>query len=147
MGLGKEAVDGFESLRPVEIVGVDDGKGRVDVRRGGQRRVARAPGLHPLLRHGEALRQLRVQSLIGQFHFQPLHRMQGGAEGLGVGRVDDANRPSEARPGRVEQGIVHDDPTVAVHRVDLLQAAVPAAQARGHDHQDGIVVHICLLCR
>ena len=53
--------------------------------------------------------------------------------------LDDEDDRLEACTAGVVQGIIHDDLTAGTHRVDLLHAAVAAAHAGSHDHQDRFI--------
>ena len=54
---------------------------------------------------------------------------------------DDEHDGLKSRPARIVSGIVNNDLAVVAHRIDLLQAAVPAAHARCHNHKDGFLIH------
>ena len=134
--MGQVIVSQPESLRAVKIVGVDGTEGRVHQLPGRQHRVACAPGLFAALGNGKALRQV-VHFLIGVLNF---HLAAGPVadhfpEQRLVFPLDDDNRLFKARPFGVEQGIIQNDLAIAAHGVDLLQPAVAAAHARGHNDQ------------
>ena len=134
--MGQMVIGQTEGLRAVKIVGVDGAEGRVHQLPGRQHRVARAPGLFAALGDGKALRQI-VHFLIGVLD---LHLAAGPVaddlpeQGL-VFPLDDDNGLFKARPFRVEKGVIQNDLAVAAHGVDLLQPAVAAAHARGHNDQ------------
>lgn len=68
--------------------------------------------------------------------------------GLEVGLdlvLDDEHHGLEARAAGVEDGIVDDELAVAAHRVDLLEAAVAAAHAGGHNNEYRFVHCVILL--
>ena len=137
---GEVIVDDLERLRAVVVVGIDDGEGAVDVGLCGQHRVAGTPGLHAALGDGVALGQL-IQLLEGVLHVHhPGHAVADGSfESLLDLVLDDEDDRLEACAAGVVQGIIHDDLTAGTHRVDLLHAAVAAAHAGSHDHQDRFV--------
>ena len=60
-------------------------------------------------------------------------------EVLGHLPFDDAHGLLEPGPLGIEQGEVHDHVAFLVHRVHLLQAAVPAAHAGCHDDENGFL--------
>ena len=142
---GEVIVDDLERLRAVVVVGIDDGEGAVDVGLCGQHRVAGTPGLHAALGDGVALGQL-IQLLEGVLHVHhPGHAVADGSfESLFDLVLDDEDDRLEACAAGVVQGIIHDDLTAGTHRIDLLHAAVAAAHAGSHDHQDRFV-HVYLL--
>jgi len=49
--------------------------------------------------------------------------------------AEDDDRPAEAGAPGVVDGVFHYDLTARPHRVDLLEAAVPAAHSGGHDNK------------
>ena len=103
---------------------------------GAQGRVAGAPGLYPALRHREARRHV-LQLL--KDHLQLHLALQMGKDRLlEVPQqllFDDEHRLAEAGQPGVVQGVIDDLLPAGPHRVDLLQAAVPAAHARRHNDQ------------
>ena len=134
---GQIVVDLLEGFGAVVVVGVDHGEGCVDHITGGQDGMAGAPGLGAAFRHGIALRQV-VQVLIGIAHVhnfgQPV--ADGFLEGVLDLVLDDEHDGLKARAACVVSGIVDDDLAVVTHRVDLLQAAVPAAHTCCHHHKN-----------
>ena len=130
-------VDDLERLRPIVVVGVDDGKGAVDEGLGGQRRLGGAPGLGPPLWDGVALRQV-VHALEGVSHIHMA--LHPGADALLEIRLDlmldDENHRLKSRPPGVVDGIIQNDLVVTAYGVHLLAPAVAAAHARGHDDED-----------
>ena len=146
VGVGGEViVDDLERLRAVVVIGIDDGEGAVDEGLCGQHRVAGTPGLHAALGDGVALGQL-IQLLEGVLHVHhPGHAVANGSFESRFDLVlDDEDDRLEACAAGVVERIIHDDLTVRPHRVDLLHAAVAAAHAGSHDHQDRFV-HVYLL--
>ena len=133
----QERGGGLEGPAPVEVVGVDDGEGAVHLVKRAERGVGGAPGLHPALRDGKALRQL-IQGLVGvgQVH-------AGGLDAIADGRakvrfhlgLDDADHLAEARAHGVEYGKIDNDVSGVVHGRDLLATAETAAHARRHDDE------------
>ena len=135
-----------EGLRAVIIIGIDDRKGAVDEVLCSQNGVAGAPWLDTALRHGKACGQF-VQLLEGVFHLHCLgHPLADGCfKGVLDLMLDDKDHRLKACAAGIVKGIVHDDLTIGAHRVDLLHAAVTAAHASRHDHQNGFIHNKSLL--
>ena len=128
-------VDELIGLGAVVVVGVDDGEGSVHQLPGGQGGLGGAPGLGALWRHGVARGQV-VLTLEGVLHVHHLRHpvADAGAEiGLDL-LLDDEDHGFEPGPAGVVDGVVDDELSVVSHGVQLLEAAVPAAHAGGHDH-------------
>ena len=130
----------LEGAAAVEVVGVDDGEGTVDLVGCAEHGVAGAPGLGAAFGNGVALGQL-IQGLIGVDQIDegrdPV--ADGGAEvGLHLG-LDDAHDLAEAGADSVKDREVDDDVTGVVHGRDLLVAAETAAETGGHDDQSRLI--------
>gem|GEM_PF-5330105 len=124
--------------RPVVVVGIGDGKGRVEDAAGGVNRVARAPGFRAAGGRGEARRQV-VQVLRDEGDRQG--RGEGArqlpAKGVLHARPDHEDRLPESCLGGVGQRIVEQPLPVRAHRLQLLGAAIAAAETGGEEEQGG----------
>ena len=124
--------------RAIVIIGVDHGKGRIDLLLRAQNGVCRAPRLHTAFGQGVALRQhihllKRIADLHAAFFGAAAHR------GLKVGLdlvLDDKYNGFKPGAAGIVQAVIQNCLAVAAHRVDLLQAAVAAAHTGGHHYQD-----------
>ena len=58
-------------------------------------------------------------------------------ENLGHIRANDEHRSPEPRPMGVEHRIVHERSGAGTDRVELFEAAVPAAETCGENHEGG----------
>ena len=139
---GQIVVNFPEGFRAIVVVGVDDGEGAVHHVPSRQSGVSGAPGLLALLRNGIALRQVLLE-LVGVADVHgPGHPFADAAlEVLLDLGLDDEDHRLEARPAGVVDGVVDDHLVVLAHRVQLLEPAVAAAHASGHDDQNRLFAH------
>ena len=137
-GVGQKLVNGLVGGAAIVVVGVDHGEGGIPHGlSGADHRMAGAEGLHPAFGDGVAFRQL-FQLLIGVADFhgalgQPL--AHGGHEVLPDGLLDEDHCRAEACLVGVIKGVVQNGLPMGAHRVDLLQAAIPAAHSRSQNHK------------
>ena len=132
----EESIDGGERRAAVKVIGVDNGKGAVNGRGGGQDGVSRAPGLGAPFRNGVAFRQ-DIQLLIHIPYVKVLfHAVADGfLEFFFDGMFDDEDHGVESRSLRVEEGEIQNGVAVVIHGSDLFESSETAAHAGSHDDQ------------
>ncbi len=98
--------------------------------------MSRAPGLRPPGGEGEAGGEI-VELLENVCGLDPVLDRPADllAEGFLDLPADDEDDLVESRPEGVIDGIIDDDLAVRPDGVDLLEAAVPASDAGGHDQE------------
>ncbi len=132
----QEIIDHLKRLLSVVIIRVDDGKGTVHQRQTGQHCMSRSPGLPPAFRHLEALRQI-FHLLESIFHFDPLlHAVSDGLfKILLILLLNDKDDLLKPCLHCIIDGKVHDDVSVRIHRINLLQTAVAASHTCCHNDE------------
>ncbi len=124
------------TLGSIEIVGIDHRKRLMDGVFRHQHRLRRAPRFCPSLRHFEALRNL-VKFLEHVINRRVL--LESGADGvlewLFDVLADHEHNFSKTRAQGVKNRVVHQGLATRAYRINLLQAAVTAAHACGHDKE------------
>ncbi len=131
----KVAVNLLECVSSIIVVCIDDCKRPVDLVDSAQDRMCRPPWFCTALRYGKALRDvLDPLKRIGSLHILLHPASDGLAEVLFIFLLDDKHHFLKARQLRIIYGKLHDDVSLIVHRVDLLQPAVAASHSRSHDH-------------
>ena len=122
----------------IVVVGVDDGKGRVNHVGGRENGMGGAPGLGAALGNGVALGQ-QIQLLIGVAHRKsgPLGpRAHAGLEGVLNGVLNNEYHRLKSRAAGVIQAVIQDRLAAGAHGLNLFQPAKAAAHPGGHDHQN-----------
>ena len=132
---------GGKGCRAVEIIRVQHGEGRVlQLRRGGQHRMGRSPGLDSALGRREALRQL-PQVLIDIGH-RDMGRHTAAhllLEGFAHLFLDDEYHPAESGRNGIVDREIHQKMPLGIHWRHLLESAEPAAHTGSHNDQCWIV--------
>ena len=67
----------------------------------------------------------------------PISLQEVLVEDLAHIRANDEHRSPEPRPTGVKHRIVHERSAAGAHRVELFESPVPAAKARGENHEGG----------
>ena len=146
----QEVVDDLVSILAVVVVSVDNCEGSaVDGFACAQNCVAGTPGLGAVSGAGVACGQL-VQLLVSvaDLHGALLQTSTNGLhEVLLDSFLDDDNSSFEACLVCIKQGEVQNSLTTDTNGVDLLQAAVTAAHACCHNHQNGFLRHSKILLK
>ena len=120
----------------VEIIGVNDGKGLVDNVTSHEYGMACSPGLGAFGRNAESVRDV-VQLLEHVVDVGPVLELLSdrGAEGLLDVAANDKNDLAEANPQGVIDRVVDNNLAPRTHGVDLLEAAITAANTGGKDNK------------
>src|SRR5699024_4655867 len=95
------------------------------------------PGFHTSFRHFESLRDV-VQILERVFHIHDLrHSVSDSLFKIClILFLDDKDDLFKSCPLCIKNREIHNDMSFFVHRVDLLQSAVPASHTCRHNHQN-----------
>ena len=143
-GIAQIVVDCPEGGLSVVVVGVDHGKGRaVNSFLGAEDCMTGAPGLCAAFGDRKAFRNF-FQLLIGvpDLHGAALQPCAHCFHKILADCFFNYNDCGvEAGFMGIKQGVVQNGFPVAAHRIDLLQTAVTAAHACGHDYQNGFFPH------